>query len=144
MGSNPTPSATRLGVNLQWVYPDDDLAFSGSRNLARTATTLVRTVSHIARDEGFRVNITKTRVRSQGQRQSLGGMVINDHPNLNRVEYERLKATLHQAARHGPETVNRERQTDLRSHLLGRIAWVESINPHRGAKLRQRFEQITW
>jgi hypothetical protein len=28
--------------------------------------------------------------------------------------------------------------------MLGRIAWVESLNPARGAKLRRRFEQIAW
>ncbi len=28
--------------------------------------------------------------------------------------------------------------------LLGRIAWVESLNPARGAKLRTRFGAIDW
>jgi len=27
---------------------------------------------------------------------------------------------------------------------LGRIAWVEQLNPARGRRLRERFAEITW
>jgi hypothetical protein len=30
------------------------------------------------------------------------------------------------------------------AQLLGRIAWVESVNPGRGARLRERFALIDW
>ena len=53
-----------------------------------------------------------------------------------------LKAILHNCAVHGPVHQNRAGVPDLRAHLLGRVSWVESVNPVRGAKLRRRFEQI--
>lgn len=31
-----------------------------------------------------------------------------------------------------------------RSHLLGRISWVGSLNPARGARLRSMFDEIDW
>src|SRR5262249_33810264 len=117
----------------------DDLAFSGPRSLGRTSSSLVRLVSTIARVEGFRVNTTKTRVRSAGQRQRLGGIVVNERPNLARDELDRLRAMLHEAVRRGPEVANREQRPDFRSHLLGRIAWAESVNAARAEKLHSMF-----
>ena len=33
---------------------------------------------------------------------------------------------------------------DLRAQLNGRVAWVQSLNPRRGAKLRRLFDAIRW
>ena len=72
------------------------------------------------------------------------GIVVNERPNVTRTEYDLLKAILHNAARHGPEGQNHAGVEDFRAHLLGRISWVESLNPGRGGKLRRRFEGIAW
>jgi len=41
-------------------------------------------------------------------------------------------------------TQNREAHLDFRSHLQGRVAFVEMINPVRGTRLREIFQQIQW
>ncbi|MDN5762420.1 MAG: hypothetical protein L0H41_08910 [Microlunatus sp.] len=51
---------------------------------------------------------------------------------------------LHDAARHGPAVANGSGHPDFRAHLDGRIGWVESLNPTRGARLRTQFESIVW
>jgi RNA-directed DNA polymerase len=122
----------------------DDLVLSGDRRLARGATRLTETVAAIVRDEGLRLNERKTRVMPRAGRQHVTGLVVNAHPNVARDEYDRLKAILHNAAHHGPDSQNREHVSDFHAHLLGRIAWVTSVNPARGAKLRERFEAIAW
>jgi hypothetical protein len=71
-------------------------------------------------------------------------VVVNEHPNVTRAHYDLLKATLHDAARNGVEAANRAGHPDFRAHLLGRIAWVEQLNPARGRRLRERFAEITW
>ena len=71
-------------------------------------------------------------------------MVVNNHPNVARSEYDELRAILHNAARSGQSGQNRGDVADFRAHLLGRIAWVESLNPTRGAKLRARFARVEW
>jgi RNA-directed DNA polymerase len=43
-----------------------------------------------------------------------------------------------------PATANRAGHPNFRAHLLGRIAWVEQLNPARGARLRERFEAVAW
>jgi RNA-directed DNA polymerase len=115
----------------------DDLAMSGDARLIRAAPRIRAAVAEIAREEGFRVNGRKSRLMTNAGRQELCGVVVNKHPNVSRYEYERLKAIVHNAARRGPDGVARER-------LLGRIAWVESVNPRRGAKLRRTYAAINW
>jgi hypothetical protein len=118
----------------------DDLTFSG----ARPPFGLIRAVEQIVREEGFRVGREKTRVRTRGARQVVAGAVVNDRLNVPRPEYDRLKAILHDAARNGPEHANRAGVPDFRAHLAGRIAWVGSLHPERGARLRERFAAIRW
>ena len=109
----------------------DDLVISGSHGIAG----LRAAVAEIAREEGFRVNADKTRLMTSAGRQSTCGVVVNRRPNVPRDEYDRLKAILHNAALDGPGALTR-------AHLEGRIAWVEFLNPARGARLRERLEGI--
>jgi RNA-directed DNA polymerase len=120
----------------------DDLTFSGDAGLP--AGTLARVVAEIARDEGFRVAPGKTGVRRANERQLVCGVVVNQRLNVPRAEYDRLKAILHDAARHGPAAANRDDVADFRAHLLGRIAWVGQLHPARGQRLRARFDAIAW
>ena len=43
-----------------------------------------------------------------------------------------------------PRVAARPAPASTRPHLLGRIAWVEALNPARGAKLRATFTSIGW
>jgi retron-type reverse transcriptase len=122
----------------------DDLAFSGNEEFERHAERFSLHVAAILLEEGFRVNHRKTRIMRQGVRQHLAGVVANQRINVMRPEFERLKATLTNCIRHGPETQNREAHPQFRSHLQGRVAFVESLNPERGQRLRSLFEQIQW
>lgn len=122
----------------------DDLAFSGTEEFARRAERFSLHVAAILLEEGFRVNHRKTRIMRRGVRQHLAGVVANRRMNVMRPEFDRLKATLTNCVRHGPETQNREAHPQFRSHLQGRVAFVESLNPQRGQRLRSLFEQIQW
>jgi hypothetical protein len=118
----------------------DDLTFSGARLRGRGAG-MEAIVATIIRHEGFALNRDKTVLRTRAARQSVCGIVVNAAPNVTRAEYDRLKAILHNAARHGPASQGTAAD---RAHLEGRIAWVASLNPARGEKLRRRLEQIDW
>ena len=122
----------------------DDLAFSGSEPFEKVVERFSIHVAAILLAEGFRVNHRKTRVMPQGVRQHLAGVVANQRMNVMRPEFDRLKATLTNCVRHGPQTQNRDAHPQFRSHLQGRIAFVESLNPARGQRLRSLFEQIQW
>jgi RNA-directed DNA polymerase len=135
-----------LARSLQLSYSRyaDDLTFSGSARLRRGRRGIERLVAEIAHDEGFAVNADKTALRTRGSRQTVCGIVVNDHSNVPRAEYDRLRALLHNAARDGPATHNRNAVPDFEAHVRGRIAWVSAVNPIRGQKLWRAFDRIDW
>ena len=131
-------------VGAQYTRYADDLAFSGGESFARRIERFSTHVAAILHEEGFSVHHRKTRVMRQGVRQHLTGLVANQHLNVIRADFDRLKATLNNCVRHGPETQNRESHPDFRAHLQGRIAFMETINLSKGERLRKIFNQIHW
>jgi retron-type reverse transcriptase len=122
----------------------DDLAFSGDAGFALGQDRFRKAVETILREEGFSLNAAKTRIMPRNTRQRVTGIVVNDHCNVGRAEFDTLKAILHNCVRTGPALQNHARSLDFRRHLDGRVGWVEQINPQRGLKLRLIFERIDW
>lgn len=122
----------------------DDLAFSGGEDFRSRGELFSKSVGAILLEEGFKAHYRKTRIMRQSTRQQLTGLVVNQHLNIKRSEFDRLKATLTNCIRFGPESQNRECVPDFRAHLTGRVAFVQSINPLRGSKLQALLEQIRW
>ena len=122
----------------------DDILISGDHDFARQAHRLKTVAGTIALEEGFEINFRKTRLLRSSQRQFVAGMVLNEGTNLPRVEFDRLKAILHNCVRHGHKSQNRDSHPRFREHLEGRVRWVETVNATKGAKLRILFDQIVW
>ncbi len=122
----------------------DDLTFSGGHELRRTQLRLRKWVIRVVTEEGFTLNAAKTRVKSQSDRQTVTGLVVNVKPNVRRRDFDLLKAILTNCVRHGPASQNREKLPYFRAHLQGRVAFVASIHAAHGAKLRAIFDRIVW
>lgn len=122
----------------------DDLSFSGGPDLARRADSFVRGAQRIVADQGHSLNSRKTRVRPRGTRQQVTGIVVNERTNAPRRDFDLLKAVLHNCAVHGPESQNRGQHPDFQAQLLGRIVWMEQLNPSRGARLRRDYGRVSW
>jgi hypothetical protein len=123
----------------------DDLAFSTSGgNAQRRSRRLIDSVRGIVRDSGFRINPVKTRIMPASQRQLLFGVVVNITPAAVRRERDELRAILHNCRCGDPQDQNREGHPEFRAQLLGRIAWVESLNVSHGRRLRDEFDAISW
>ncbi len=122
----------------------DDLAFSGPHDLLRRSDRFVELVTSIVRDEGYAINPRKTSIRSQSDRQVLTGLVVNQHPNIHRTDYDRLRAILHDASINGATAANRSGHPQFRSYLQGHIGFVQSTNPNRAIKLWRLFDAIDW
>lgn len=136
-------AATARGVT--YTRYADDLVFSSDEDhFARSARRFSSLVGGIVLDEGFLVNHRKTRIMQAATRQKVTGLVVNQAPSMPREEYEQLKAILHNCARFGVEAQNRDGHPDFRAHLLGRLAWLRSVQPQRAAKLQRVFDRIVW
>lgn len=134
--------AASVGAN--YTRYADDLIFSGDDNFASRVDRFATSTAAIVIEEGFSVQFRKTRKLFHGAEQRILGVTVNEKLNLNRRAFEGLKAELHNCVRRGWRTQNRTEQADYRAHLRGRIAHMQSLNPIRGAKLLQVFEQVKW
>ncbi|MEN2471594.1 reverse transcriptase family protein [Burkholderia sp. GS2Y] len=137
-------AALARSLDASYTRYADDLAFSGGGALAREVERLQVRVAAIALEEGFALQLRKTRVMRRGTRQQLAGVVVNRHPNLARDEFDLLKAILTNCIRRGPASQNRDAHPDFRAHLAGRVAHAVALNAARGAKLRALFDRIAW
>lgn len=137
-------AALARAADARYTRYADDLAFSGGAALARSARRFQQQVAAIAMEEGFKVNTRKTRIMRASVRQRLAGIIINRHPNLSRPDYDRLKAALHNCVIHGPDGQNHGNHADFRSHLAGKIAYVQMLSPARASRLQKLFNLIDW
>lgn len=137
---------SRLAESLDARYTRyaDDLIFSGDKRFLRGLGVTLPLIGQIAAEEGYTVNLAKTRVMRRTGRQSVLGLSVNAHLNIRREAFEALKATLHNCRRFGPGDQNHAGHADFRAHLAGRVAWVEQVNPRKGMRLRAIFEEIRW
>jgi hypothetical protein len=122
----------------------DDLTFSAHGKTVPALKELIPLIEKVVRDERFRTNKEKRKVVRRNQRQVVAGVVVNDRLSAPRPEYDRLKAILHNCIKLGPRSQNRANHADFAGHLLGRIAHVRHLNPHKGAKLLAIYGRIDW
>ncbi len=131
-------------VDATYTRYADDLAFSGGEEFRRTTDKFSRCVAKIVDDEGFALNLAKSRVMPQSVRQQIAGVVINIRPNVSRRDFDELKATLTNAIRHGPAPQNRHQHADFRAYLTGKVAHVAMLNPFRARRLYALLDRISW
>ncbi len=131
-------------VGARYTRYADDLVISGDRELERSVKRFHVHACAVAMEEGFTVQMRKTRIMRQGVRQRAAGVVLNRHLNIRRADYDQLRAMLNNCIRHGPTSQNRIGHANFQAHLSGRISHVESLNPQRGQRLRDQFNRIDW
>ncbi len=122
----------------------DDMAFSGGKNLYKNNLYFRKTIEQIVSEEGFSINHSKTFTKTRSQQQSLVGVVVNEHPNISRKEYDKIKAILHNCKTYGIDNQNKDRLDNFQEFLRGKVAYVSSINPSKGAKLQNMYQKIQW
>jgi hypothetical protein len=122
----------------------DDLGFSGDRVFVKTLSGFLSVVQTIVDEEGFALNPDKTKISFASSTQRVTGIVVNQHVNAPRHDFDTLKATLHNCLKGDPMLQNRDGHPDFRRQLDGRIGWIEQLNPRRGHKLRLMFDRINW
>jgi len=116
----------------------DDLVFSGDAALAKSWRAFIATARVIIAEEGWELNVQKTRVMRRSVRQAFTGLVVNSRVNVSREEYDALKASVHRFCK--PDATA---STDELRVLLGRVAWLGQSHPARAEKLRNKLYAST-
>jgi hypothetical protein len=65
---------------------------------------------------------------------------VNQRVTVPRDAYRLLRATLHNAAKHGLASQNREGIPNFAAHLRGRVEYAAMIDPERATALRAALE----
>ncbi|MBY0523605.1 MAG: RNA-directed DNA polymerase [Gemmataceae bacterium] len=112
----------------------DDLTFSGDD--PGVVGHVLRNVRYILKGEGFVPHPNKTRVMQRASRQEVTGVTVNVRPTLARQEMRTLRAILHNAAKHGLESQNRDGRPNFAAYLRGRVAFACMVDPTRAEALR--------
>jgi retron-type reverse transcriptase len=100
---------------------------------------LLRGVRMILADEGFIEHAAKTHVMRRGGRQEVTGVTVNTRTTLDRRQRRELRAILHNAAKHGLASQNRENRPDFAAHLRGRVEFACMVDPHRAPEWRAQL-----
>lgn len=129
-------------LDLSYTRYADDITISGSEGFLPQVGYVMARIRHIAEDEGFAVNLKKSRVLRQNAAQLVTGLVVNHRPTLARKEIRRLRAILHRAKTEGLDAQNREGRPHFRAWLQGKIAYLAMVRPELGAKMRETLDTL--
>lgn len=126
-----------LASSLGWTYTRyaDDMTFSGQDESG--CRILLRAVSQICEEEGFRIHPDKTRVSRRNQCQKVTGVVVNDVAGLSRQKRRRLRAMAHRLK---CESLQSPRPDDFQervARLRGYVAYLAMLNPDQARQLQR-------
>jgi RNA-directed DNA polymerase len=129
-----------LGKKLGFTYTRyaDDLTLSTNEG---HIGSLLRTIRKILTDEGFAENPKKTHIMRRGRRQEVTGVTVNSKPSVARSIVRELRAILHNAAKHGLSSQNREKHPNFGAYLRGRVAFVTMVDPSKAPALHAALER---
>lgn len=123
--------------NLNYSRYADDMTFSGNKIGKKT----IELIKKIILEEGFKLNLYKTKLLSQKNRQIVTGLILNDELSLGHKNFNSLKAKLHSLRYKIPEVENIMK---YKKQLMGQISIYKQINPWQWYKLKEYFNKIDW
>lgn len=136
--------ADKLGINYSRYA--DDITFSGTISVINEC--LLKYVTNIVEDCGFRINEKKTRFASKGSRQEVTGLIVNNGKvNVPKEYIREIRQEIYYIKKFGINEHRRKvgfKNLYYRDHLLGKILYVKSINTLMGKKLLNSFNEIDW
>ena len=120
-----------------WKYSRyaDDLIFSTTLEDS-SPHRLIKSISSIISEEGFKVNQSKTRLMRAPNRQTVTGLVVNNEVTLSRRDLKRMRAFFHQCSSKGLDFMSEKIGKDALSVARGYISYAEMVSPTIAEKFR--------
>lgn len=120
----------------------DDLTFSCAEGSSSQIGTLMNQARRIVAFEGFNVNEQKTRVMRRSSRQTVTGIVVNQKLNINRREWKKFRALLHNVEKNGLAAENRDGHSRFWEYIKGYASYVRMVRPDLEEKLVKQLRAI--
>ncbi len=123
----------------------DDLVLSGSIESRSEASALIRNISKILREDGFKINFQKTRYRPKGSRQIITGICINDSNQIRvpKSYKDKVRQELYYISKFGLSNhcrkIGVQNPATYLLRLEGKIKYIGSIENINGEKMMQEL-----
>lgn len=119
---------TRYADDISISHPDPNYSFYHISDL----------ITYTLRINGFSVNNKKSRVRRPNRRMEVTGVVINEKLGVARSYWRNIRAQIHNI-KIGKQQITEHEMQKLR----GKIEWVTTLHPTRGAQLLEELGKAT-
>ncbi len=122
----------------------DDITFSGEvENLPK-----IKLLRYIIRDEGLNINWKKVGIYKKGRRQIVTGLTVSNDVHIHRNFKKEVKKHIYGCSNFGVENhlkfMKLENIHLYKEWLLGKIYYINSIEPETAKKMLNDFNKIVW
>lgn len=125
-------------------YSDDIDVSHPERQPRERILEVVNIVRSRVSEAGFQINEKKTKTEPYWNRQKVLGVVVNEKPNIPRVEYTRIKAIIHNCLVFGFTSqfprARKKSAAALVSHIRGKLSYFKQVDKNKAEKLKRKFE----
>ncbi len=133
--------------NIQYTRYADDLTFSGKIN----DIISLKSIKDVIRQQGFTINIKKTKFLKQNQRQEVTGITVNSGVFVSKKIIKEIQQELYYCNKYGYKNHLKYKKdkgisikSSYRDWLLGKISFINSIEPNKAKKMLEIFNMIDW
>lgn len=131
-------------LNVNYSRYADDLTFSGNHNTVPSFTLLAKIIN----DEGFIINWNKAKISKKGRLQMVTGLTVSDDIHVHRKFKKEVKKHIYSCLNFGVANHLKYLQKDdmeyYKEWLLGKIYFINSIEPEYAKKLLEEYKKIIW
>lgn len=133
--------------NIEYSRYADDLSFSGKRD----DMVSLSAIKKIIRQQGFTINIKKTKYLSHHRKQTITGITVNNGLFVDKKMIKLIKQELFYCLKYGYKNHIEYKtrkgnpiKSGYRDWLFGKICFIYSVEKNNGEKLFKLFNQIEW
>lgn len=134
--------AQRHGINYSRYA--DDITFSSDDIVCLPKVGYIK---RLLAEEHFVLNASKTKLRKEGMRQEVTGLLINERVRVPRTYKKDIYRHLHFCLKYGGLSHFNHIKSSYnmsRDWLLGRIFYVNAVEPEEAKKMLYLFNQVDW
>lgn len=152
-----TGVAKRFG--LKYSRYADDITFSSIHNVYQLESEFQKEILRIIAEQGFAMNLSKTRLQKRGYRQEVTGLIVNEKANVQKSYLKQLRMWLYYWETYGIDKANvifqqqqptekvqfKKGNPDMPNVISGKLEYLKMVkgeNCPTYLKLRKRFDEL--
>lgn len=136
---------TKLSEKMNFNYSRyaDDISISGNESILQ----LQKLFKKIIKEEGFNLNYNKYRIRKDGQRKEVTGLIVNNGIKIPRKYKKELEKEIYFCKQYGVadhlDRINCDK-AHYKEHLYGKAYFIKMVEPEKGLYYIEQLNSIIW